>query len=168
MRHHSVGVGRSESHLVLVGCVASWDDDETLTVSLDPLYIDLETFLGSVLPPVVDWDSDRPGLLLSDTSSLELLERETSSGSDLGVVLDGGASYSWSERLKRSKSQDSSLLGSVVTTTRLGSGLVEPNLDSSLPVLAEMIVVENVVVPETHPARAVTMRERELVHCSSR
>lgn len=75
---------------------------------------------------------------------------ETLALTELGVVLEGRASDSRSERVDGSKTEGSSLLGSRYSSRLLGTGLVEPDLDSPLPVLSEMVVVEDVVVTETH------------------
>jgi len=89
---------------------------------------------------VIDGDSESLSLLLSNTSSLELPESETSSLSDLGVVPDGGASDGGSESLEGSSSEGGGLGGSSLSSSRLSSRLVEPGLHSSLEEL--MVVVE--------------------------
>lgn len=51
---------------------------------------------------MIDRDSNGKRLLASDSSSLELLMRESSSLSELGVVTTGGASNGGSEEISGS------------------------------------------------------------------
>lgn len=81
---------------------------------------------------MVNGDTETLGLLLSDTSLLQLRESETSAQSDLGVVSDGGASDGRSERLQRSDTESESLSLSVLPSSVLSARLVEPGLDSAL------------------------------------
>ena len=92
---------------------------------------------------MVNRDSESLGLLLSDSGGLELSEGESSTLSDLGVVSDGRASDRGSEGLEGSGSEGGGLGGSGLSSPGLSSGLVKPGLHSSLPVLSEMVRVED-------------------------
>jgi hypothetical protein len=75
------------------------EDHETGLVGLEPLLVQLESLLTVVLPSVVDGDSNRESLLAPDTSSLELVVGESTSGPKLCVVALGGASDGRAEEL---------------------------------------------------------------------
>lgn len=99
---------------------------------------------------MVNGDADRLSLPLAKASSLELLEGEATALTNLDVVPEGRASDSGAEGRDGSETK----LGSLGLTSRasalLGTGLVEPDLDPPLPVLAEVVVVKDVVVLHGH------------------
>ncbi len=99
---------------------------------------------------MVDDNADRKGLLPVDPSSLELGESETTALPDLGVVADSLGTDSWAEEGERPDTEGSSLSLAGVATTELASWLIEPCPDPALPVFAEMVRGEDVVVSETH------------------
>lgn len=134
--------------LVLLGQLGQ--DDETGLVSLDALNVELEALLGLVAATVVDGDTDGAGVLLAEAGSLDLLDGEATAGADLGVVSEGGASDSGAERLNGAQAELGSLGLTGSASPLLGTGLVEPDLDPTLPVLAEVVVVKDVVVLHCH------------------
>lgn len=175
------GLDRGEVDLlVLVLLVATGEDHETAVVGLDALGVELERLLRLVAAAVVDGDADGLGLLLAQARSLDLLGGEAlaltaASGvsdanerrwgqryslrggerlahAQLGVVLERGASDSRAEGLDGAEAESGGLGLASVAARLLGAGLVEPDLDATLPVLAEVVVVKDVVVAETHCA----------------
>lgn len=122
------------------------EDNETGLVSLEALNVEFETFLGSVAATVVDGDTEREGLLATDTGSLELLLGESTTGTELHVVALGRASNGGAEELSGTESCLDGLCLSVKAARVLLAGLIEPGLHTGLPVLAEVVPVENAVV----------------------
>lgn len=119
--------------------VLSWEQDELRFVCGQSLDVGVDRLLGSVLSSVVYCDSDRLCELSWDTSNLQLLKRETSSGSDLHVVFGRWAVDDRSERIGRSWSNLGCLLNSSTSSSKFLAWLVEPGLDSRLPILSEMV-----------------------------
>jgi hypothetical protein len=116
---------------------------------LEALDVELEAFLGSVAATVVNGDTKGEGLLATDTGSLELLLGESTTGTELHVVALSGASNGGAEELSRTES-GLDCLGLTVKAARvLLAGLVEPGLHTGLPVLAEVVPVENAVYTQT-------------------
>ena len=99
---------------------------------------------------MVDGNTDGAGVLLAETGSLDLLNGETTAGADLGVVSESGASDSRAEGLDGSETELGSLSLTSSTSPLLGTGLVEPDLDPALPVLAEVVIVKDVVMLHGH------------------
>lgn len=122
------------------------EDDETGLVSLEALNVELETFLGSVAATVVNGDTERKSLLATDTGSLELLLGETTTSTELHVVALGGASNGGAEELSRAESSLDGLGLAMEAARVLLAGLVEPGLHTGLPILAEVVPVENAVL----------------------
>ena len=144
--------------LVLVLLVDLGDHHETCLVSLDALDVELEALLRLVAATVVHGDADRTGVLLAQAGSLDLLNGEATTRADLGVVSERGASDGGAERLDGSETELGRLGLTSGASPLLGSGLVEPDLDPTLPVLAEVVVVKDVVVLHGHLLRARTTR----------
>ena len=134
--------------LVLLGQLG--DDHEARLVGLDALNVDLEALLRLVAAAVVNGDTDRAGVLLAEAGLLDLLNGETTAGADLGVVSEGRASDSGAEGLDGAQAELGSLGLTRSASPLLGTGLVEPDLDPTLPVLAEVVVVKDVVVLHGH------------------
>lgn len=119
------------------------EDDETSLVRLQTLNIERLALLAQVSPPVVNNNADTTGLLLADASLLELSKSEASSLAKLPVVADGLGTDSGTEEGKRANAKCGRLGFAGLATAELASGLVEPGLDTGLPVLAEMVLVED-------------------------
>lgn len=143
--------------LVLLGQLG--DDHKTRLVSLDALNVELEALLRLVAATVVDGDTDRARVLLAQTGSLDLLNRETTTRADLGVVSERGASHGGAQKLDGAQAQLGSLGLTRSASPLLGTGLVEPDLDPTLPVLAEVVVVKDVVVLHGHLLKGRDVRE---------
>lgn len=141
---------RKIGHLLLVLLRGAGHHNQALLVSLETVSIELKAFLAPVLAAVVHRDADRKGLDLADTSGLELLNREATALTQLGVVLQGLATDGRAQRLQRAHAQSSSLGGTSIATALLTAGLVEPHTHPALPVLVEVVVMQQVVVAETH------------------
>ena len=72
---------------------------------------------------------------------LQFLQGEATSSTDFGVVLESGAADGRAQQsVDGARSDQGSLLGTRNTAALLLARLVEPGLDSSLPVLVEMAV----------------------------
>jgi len=112
---------------------------------LETLNVDLETLLGSVAATVVDGDTERESLLATNTGSSELLLGESTTSTELHVVTLSRASNGGSEELSRAESSLDGLCLAMEAARVLLAGLIEPGLDTGLPILAEMIPVENAV-----------------------
>lgn len=145
----SLDVGKVDL-LVLVLLGQLGDDHKTGLVSLDALNVELEALLRLVAATVVDGDADGASVLLAEAGSLDLLDGEATAGADLGVVSEGGASDSGAERLDGAQAELGSLGLTSSASPLLGTGLVEPDLDPTLPILAEVVVVKDVVVLHGH------------------
>ena len=88
-------------------------------------------------------DTNTTGLLLANTSLLELSEGETTALADFPVVSDGLATDGGAEELKGTDAKLGSLGLTGVAAAELAAGLVEPGADTALPVLAEVVAVED-------------------------
>ena len=92
---------------------------------------------------MVDDDADTTRLLLSNTSLLELAQGEATALTDFPVVAhslgaDGGA-----EEGQRADAELRGFRLAGLAAAELAPGLVEPGADSALPVLAEVVGVED-------------------------
>jgi hypothetical protein len=126
--------------------ILAWEHNELALVELETVDIDLETLVRAVVTTMVDSNTDRAGLLWRHTSSAELIKSETTAETSLGVVLVGLTTHDWAEKVHWTRSETSSLgIASRAASSLLG-WLIEPGLDITLPVLAEVILVDNVVV----------------------
>lgn len=99
---------------------------------------------------MVNGNSDALGELSWKTGSLELFEGESTAGSDLHVVFRGWAVDDRSESIGRSWGNLRGLLNSGTSSPELLARLVEPGLDSRLPVLSEMVSGKDVVMFDGH------------------
>lgn len=81
---------------------------------------------------MVDRDSKALGLLLADTSTLQLAKGEAATLTDLGVVADGGAADRGAEGLEGADTKGRGLGLARLTPAGLAAGLVEPGADAAL------------------------------------
>jgi hypothetical protein len=79
-------------------------------------------------------------------SYLQLPQTETPTSSCSPVILDRRASHNGSEFVDRSRGNSCSFGETVGATAGLAAGLFEVDLDSSLPVLVEVPIRDDVVV----------------------
>lgn len=98
---------------------------------------------------MVDWDANRQSLLAADSSCLDLFEGEATAGSELGVVLYSWAANGRSEEFDWARSDASGLFNTGISSSLFAAWLIEPCLDTALPVLVEMVVGKLVIVTET-------------------
>lgn len=124
----------------------SWVKDELAEVAGESSLVGLEALLTSVLASVINSDSDGSGELSAQSCSLDFGEGEALSESRSMVVSDGLASDSRSQPVERSRGDAGSSGPASLQSSALSSGLVEPDADVALPMLAEMDVGEDVVV----------------------
>lgn len=99
---------------------------------------------------MVDGNPERARLLAPNAGRLELAKAESPALADLGVITDRLRTDGGAEKVKRADTEGGGLGGAGLATAELAPGLVEPGAHAALPVLSEVIAVENVVVGETH------------------
>lgn len=75
----------------------AWEEDELRLVSLQALDVGLESLDVDVLAAVVDGNTDCTSELLWNTGLLQLVQRETTTGTNTAVVLDGWAADDWAQ-----------------------------------------------------------------------
>lgn len=97
-----MGKERKQTHLGvtlldLTGLLG--EDDKASLVLLEALNVELQRLLRLVAAAVVDGDTDREGLLTTDTGGRELGGGETTAGTELAVVADGGGADGGAEEL---------------------------------------------------------------------
>jgi hypothetical protein len=77
---------------------------------------------------------------------LELSQAETTAGADAAVVLEGRAADNGAELVDGAGSDGGSLSSASVAASLLLAGLVEVHADAALPILAEVVVGDLLVV----------------------
>ena len=92
---------------------------------------------------MVNNDTDTPRLLPSNAGLLELQEGESTTLTDFAVVANGLATDSGAEEVEGAHAEGGSLGLAGVASAELASGLVEPGADTALPVLPEVVGVED-------------------------
>lgn len=141
----------THSRVALLGLASlAGEHNQALLVRLQSLHIQLLSLLAQIPPPVVNGNSQSAGLLSSNTGLLELSKSESTSLADLDVVSDGGRTDGRAEKLERTHTELGGLGGASLAAAEFAPGLVEPGAHAALPVLAEVVRVEDVVVGETH------------------
>lgn len=134
----------THSGVALLGLLGvAGEDDQPRLVRLETLNVERLALLAQVSPPVVDDDADTTRLLLADTSLLELGEGEATALTDFPVVADGLRTDGGAEESEGTNAELSSLLLARVAAAELAARLVEPGADTALPVLAEVVGVED-------------------------
>lgn len=88
-------------------------------------------------------DTNTARLFPSDTSLLEFGECESAALPDLAVVPNSLGTNSRSEKGGGADAKGGGLSFACCASTKLASWLVEPSANSALPVLSEMITVED-------------------------
>lgn len=137
---------RKQAHrrVTLLGLASlAGEDDQLGLVGQQPLHVNFFALLAQIPPPVVDDDADTPRLLAPDAGLLELGEREATALADLAVVADSLRTHSGAQGLDGTDAEGCGLGLAGGATTELASGLVEPGADASLPVLPEVVGVED-------------------------
>ena len=115
---------------------------------------------------MVNNDTNSAGLLATDSSLLQLSKSETAAFPDLAVVTNGLSTDSGAEEVKRADTKASGLLLAGLATANLAAGLVKPCTNTDLPVLAEVVIVEDCakafslsIRKISHSARTVVLAE---------
>lgn len=92
---------------------------------------------------MIDNDTDSPGLLPADSGLLELGKCESTALTDFAVVADGLRADSGTEERLGADAEGGGLGFAGIAAAELAPRLVEPGADTALPVLAEMVRVED-------------------------
>lgn len=108
--------------------------------------VQLQGLLGAVAATVVDGNTDGASNLAGDPGSLQLVQGEATAGTDLAVVLDGGAADGGAEGLDGAGGNEGGLGDTGGAAALLAAGLVEPGPDAAGPLLVEMAIRKLVVV----------------------
>ena len=119
------------------------EDDEARLVRLEALDVDGLALLAQVSPPVVDDDADATRLLLANTGLLEFSQGETAALTDFAVVAHSLRTHGGAEEGEGADTERGGLGLASLATAELAAGLVEPGADTALPVLAEVVGVED-------------------------
>lgn len=104
---------------------------------------------------MVDDDSKTESLLPADTGLFELCQGEATTLTDLRVVTNGLTTNGRAEELKRTSTKESCLCLACNAAALFATGLIEPSPNPTLPILAEVIFVEDVIMCETLGCRLV-------------
>ena len=136
--------GFTHGRVTLLGLLrVAGEDNQSCLVGLKTLNVQSLALLAQVSPPVVNNDTNTTSLLLANTSLLQLGEGEATALTELAVVAHGLAADSRAEDIKGANAKGSGLLFARNAAALLAPRLVKPGLDAALPVLAEMVVVED-------------------------
>mmetsp|Transcript_26497 Transcript_26497/g.39354 ORF Transcript_26497/g.39354 Transcript_26497/m.39354 type:complete len:212 (+) Transcript_26497:81-716(+) len=132
-----------------LGLVAlSGEHNQTRLVLLQTLDIELQRFHRLVGSSVVNSNTDGLSKLGGNTSFLELLKSKATSSADFAAVLLSRTVYKRSKRTRcRTRCKTCCLQFPSFTTDLLLNRLLKPCLHTLIPVLMEMLVGYDVVVP---------------------
>ena len=123
------------------------EDDEAGHVCLQAGNIKLEGLDAPIASAEIYGNTDRAGLFGGNADLLELLEGESLSELELGVVPLSGAPDSGAEKSSDRGGRDALRLGlACQTPALLAHGLVERDLYTLLPVLVKVLVGDHIVV----------------------
>lgn len=156
LRHrHELATELSSTHSLLVVL----EHNQLALVRLQSLHVRLESLHRLVHTTVIDSNTNRSRLLRVDssllhhyihhttTSHLQLTKSETTTQSRLHVVLLSGATNHRTEQsASGTRSDGSSLLLTEQSAASLLSGLIEPGLHATIPILLEVSIRQNVVM----------------------
>lgn len=92
---------------------------------------------------MVNNNTDTTRLLLANTSLLQLGKGESPTLTNLAIVADSLGANGGAEEVERTDTESGSLDLASLATAELATWLVKPGADAGLPVLAEVILVEN-------------------------
>jgi hypothetical protein len=112
--------------------------------------IDSLALLRKVAAAVVNNNANATGSLAPNASLLELSKREAAAFAQLAVVPHSWCTYSRTQQRQGASTKGGCLRLTRIAPAKLTAGLVEPSLDTSLPILVEVVCGEYVVVTETH------------------
>lgn len=114
---------------------------------------------------MVDDNANTSGLLAANASLLKLSQGEPSPLANLPVVADSLCTDSGAEEGEGADTKGRSLGLAGLAATELAAGLVEPGADAALPVLTEMVLVENCIAiqPVSTVSACAKCRNRPLL-----
>jgi len=82
----------------------------------------------------------------AENTHLELIQSESTAGTDLGVISDGGTPNNWAKRTScRSWGNSFGLLDAVTAAPKFAGWLIEPSFDVALPVLVEVPIRDHII-----------------------
>jgi hypothetical protein len=110
---------------------------------VQPLNINLLPLLAQISPSVVNDNTDSPGLLPSDASLLEFSKRETTTLAYFSVVANCLRSNCGTKESEGSDTQRGGFGFACFTSAELPPWLIKPGANPALPVLPEVVVVED-------------------------
>lgn len=119
------------------------EHDETSLVGSQSLYVDLLSLLTQITSPVVHNDADTTGLLPTNTSFLQLGQSKSTALANFTVVSDSLSADCGTKKGERSDAKSCGFRFAGSASTELATWLVEPGAYATLPVLAEMVGVED-------------------------
>lgn len=118
-------------------------NDQSLLVRLESLHIHSLTLLAQIPPAMVDDDTESTSGFTGDTGFFEFGEGESAALSDFRVVAEGLASDCGAEGLEGTDAEGGCFCDTGCATAEFTAWLVEPGANSALPVLAEVVTVED-------------------------
>lgn len=99
---------------------------------------------------MVDGNADGAGVAWCNVDRLELLESEAAAGADLAVVADCGATHYRTQQVQGPWGDLGSLFRPGRATAGLLAWLVEVCLHTTLPILAEVVLLDGIIVAASH------------------
>ena len=119
------------------------EHNQTGLVCLQPLDVNLLALFTEISPSVVNNDSNTTSLLPSNTGLLELCEGKSTTLTNFAVVPDSLSTNSRAEKGERADAECGSFCFARGASAKLAPWLVEPGAHATLPILPEMVGVED-------------------------
>lgn len=126
------------------------EQDEASLVLFEALNVELESLDAAVLTTEINGDADGVGKLAGNLGSLQLLKSETTASTLATVVALGGAANDGAKSLQRTGGNAGGLFSTSGTARSLLASLVEMNANALLPVLAEVVLKDGVILGNSH------------------
>ena len=89
-------------------------------------------------------------MYIYNSNNLQLILSETTSQPLFGVVLESGTPYYGLKFVFGSRGNSLCLLYPVLVPAEFAGRLVEPSLHTPRPVLVEVVVGDDIIVPDSH------------------
>lgn len=112
-------------------------------VRLQTFNIEFLTLLTKIPPPVVNNNTNTESLLPANSSLLQFGQCEATSLTEFTVVANGLSTNSGAEECEWTNAECGSLGLASVTSAKFPSWLIEPSANATLPILAEVVGVED-------------------------
>ncbi len=119
------------------------EDNQTGLVRLQTFNIEFLALLTKIPPPVINNNTNTESLLPSNTCLFQFTQCETTSFTDFTVVANGLSTNGGAEEGKGTNTEGGSFSFTSVAAAEFSSWLIKPCADAALPVLVEMVVVED-------------------------